>query len=106
MILARRGDLGQNFVGSEAIFFSLAFSSCCDLRHQDWRTQTIDVKTERKLASQDATLVQSMNQIGNDSLLQKTPVITPKLQTVQSGDTFEDTPFKPWFAIVKTYIRL
>jgi hypothetical protein len=39
--------------------------------------------------------------IGLVSLLQKTPIITPKKRTVQPGDAFEDTAFKPGFEIVK-----
>jgi hypothetical protein len=35
-----------------------------------------------------------------DSLPQKTPIITPKKRTVQPGDAFEDTDFKPRFEIV------
>jgi hypothetical protein len=50
------------------------------------------VKTEGRkqfLASQEATLVI----LDLDSLFQKTPIITPKKQTVQPGDTFEDVAF-------------
>jgi hypothetical protein len=32
--------------------------------------------------------------MGLDSLFQKTPIITPTKQTVQSEDAFEDTAFK------------
>jgi hypothetical protein len=39
--------------------------------------------------------------IGLDSLFQKTPIITPRERTVQPGDAFEDTTFKPGFEIVK-----
>jgi hypothetical protein len=35
------------------------------------------------------------------SPFQETPIIIPKNQTVQPGDTFEDTDFKPGFEIVK-----
>jgi hypothetical protein len=36
-------------------------------------------------------------EIGLDFLFQKTPIITPKKRTVQPGDAFEDTAFKPGF---------
>ncbi len=36
-----------------------------------------------------------------DSLFQKTPIITPKKRTIQPGDAFEDTAFKPGFEIAK-----
>jgi hypothetical protein len=36
-----------------------------------------------------------------DSLRKKTPNITPKKRTVQPGDAFEDTAFKPGFEIVR-----
>jgi hypothetical protein len=36
-----------------------------------------------------------------DSFFQKTPIINPKNRTVQPGDAFEDTAFKPGFEIVK-----
>ncbi len=39
--------------------------------------------------------------IGLNSLFQKTPIITPKKQTVQPGDTFKDTVFKPEFENVR-----
>ncbi len=39
--------------------------------------------------------------MGLDSLFQKTPIIITKQQTVQPGDAFEDTAFKPGFKIVK-----
>jgi hypothetical protein len=38
--------------------------------------------------------------MGLDSLFQKTPIITPKKQTVQPEDAIEDTAFKPGFEIV------
>jgi hypothetical protein len=39
--------------------------------------------------------------MGLDSLFQKTRIITSRKRTVQIGDAFEDTIFKPWFEIVK-----
>jgi hypothetical protein len=39
--------------------------------------------------------------IGFDYLFQKTPIIAPEKRTVQPGDAFEDTAFKPGFEIVK-----
>jgi hypothetical protein len=39
--------------------------------------------------------------IGLDSLFQTILIITPKKRTVQPGDAYEDTAFKPEFEIVK-----
>jgi hypothetical protein len=39
--------------------------------------------------------------IGLDSLFQTTAIITPKKLTIQPGDAFEDTAFKPGFGIGK-----
>jgi hypothetical protein len=44
--------------------------------------------------------------IGLESLFQKTPIITTIKRTVQPGDAFEDTAFKPGFEIVKFQTRL
>jgi hypothetical protein len=44
--------------------------------------------------------------MGLDSLFQKTPIITSKKRTVQPGEAFEDTVFKPGFEIVKFKTRL
>jgi hypothetical protein len=38
--------------------------------------------------------------MGLDSLFHETPIITPEKRTVQPGDAFEDTAFKPGFEIV------
>jgi hypothetical protein len=40
--------------------------------------------------------------MGLDSLFQKTPIIAHKKRTVQPGDVFEDTDFKPGFETVKS----
>jgi hypothetical protein len=58
----------------------------------------MDVKTEKKLASEEATLVQ----LDRSSLpLSENPVIAPQKQTVQPRGAFEDTAFKPGFETVK-----
>ncbi len=41
-----------------------------------------------------------------DSLLQKTPIITPKKRTLQPGDAFEDTALKLGFKIVEFWNQL
>jgi hypothetical protein len=38
--------------------------------------------------------------MGLDTHFQKTLIITPKKRTVQQGEAFEDTAFKPRFEIV------
>jgi hypothetical protein len=61
-------------------------------------TKTIDVQTEKKLASSRRHWC---HQIGPDSLIQKTQIITLKNGTVQPGDAFDDTALKTRFEIVK-----
>jgi hypothetical protein len=46
------------------------------------------------------------HKIGLDALFHNIPIITPKKRTVQPGDAFEDTAFKPGFEIVKFSTRL
>ncbi len=58
----------------------------------------MDVKTEKTLASSEATLVPLD---GINFLFQITPIITPKKRTVQQGDAFEVTALKPGFEIGK-----
>jgi hypothetical protein len=48
--------------------------------------------------------------MGLDCLFKKILIIAHKnknkKQTIQPGEAFEDTAFKPWFEIVKFYTRL
>jgi hypothetical protein len=57
------------------------------------------VETEKKLKSFEATMVPLRRSC---LLISENTIITPqKQQTVQPGDAFEDTAFKPGFKIVK-----
>jgi hypothetical protein len=67
------------------------------------RVCAIDYRCENRIKVGKLKRQHLCHLIGLDSLFQKTPIIIPKKKkrTVQPGDAYEDTAFKPGFENVK-----
>jgi hypothetical protein len=60
------------------------------------------VQTEKKARQEACTVDRRPQQMGPNSLLQKIVIIAPTELSFTSGDSFEDTQFKPWIGFVKS----
>jgi hypothetical protein len=55
---------------------------------------------DRKKVGYSGSVIDAIRSVFTLSF-RKSRLSPPKIRTVQSGDAFEDTAFKPWFEIVK-----